>query len=323
MASMTNAAIARPGAGDRSRPLGREAEPHAGDMIRRGRRSESQPPTSRAMLARLLTAGDTCGSCPLTSGVTSPFCYLMCGQPDIRRHKHRLGNTPEMSEELSRKRHGLSLLQGSAPAYHQGEALGGATIRRGGMFSNQDEVLRYLRDNEVEFVDARFCDLPGIMQHFTFPVSNFGPSVFEEGLPFDGSSIADSRYCSPAGDVARVAAETPSKRSWMQKTLVQTSCAGERRPDTAVVGSGAGACRLVNGLESADRRAVERRPSSKTDGPKFDTGKVKCCMMPGQVAEAGVDELDFVVAQIPQDLVLIAETFTLRMVAPQEPHLDR
>ena len=37
------------------------------------------------------------------------------------------------------------------------------------MFSNQDEVLRYLRDNEVEFVDARFCDLPGIMQHFTLP----------------------------------------------------------------------------------------------------------------------------------------------------------
>ena len=57
------------------------------------------------------------------------------------------------------------------------------------MFSNQDEVLRYIRDNEVEFVDARFCDLPGIMQHFTFPVSNFGASVFEDGLPFDGSSI--------------------------------------------------------------------------------------------------------------------------------------
>jgi glutamine synthetase len=57
------------------------------------------------------------------------------------------------------------------------------------MFSNQDEVLRYLTDNDVEFVDARFCDLPGIMQHFTFPVSNFGPAVFEDGLPFDGSSI--------------------------------------------------------------------------------------------------------------------------------------
>src|SRR3978361_503619 len=57
------------------------------------------------------------------------------------------------------------------------------------MFSNQDEVLRYIRDNEVEFVDARFCDLPGIMQHFTFPVSNFGASAFEDGLPFDGSSI--------------------------------------------------------------------------------------------------------------------------------------
>ena len=57
------------------------------------------------------------------------------------------------------------------------------------MFKDPDEVLRYLQENKVEFVDARFCDLPGVMQHFTFPVSNFGASAFENGLPFDGSSI--------------------------------------------------------------------------------------------------------------------------------------
>ena len=27
------------------------------------------------------------------------------------------------------------------------------------------------------------------MQHFTVPVSSFGPEVFEDGLQFDGSSI--------------------------------------------------------------------------------------------------------------------------------------
>ncbi len=57
------------------------------------------------------------------------------------------------------------------------------------MFSNADEVLKYIKDEGVEFIDVRFCDLPGIMQHFTFPSANFGASVFSDGLMFDGSSI--------------------------------------------------------------------------------------------------------------------------------------
>ena len=57
------------------------------------------------------------------------------------------------------------------------------------MFANRDELLKYVKDEGVEFVDVRFCDLPGVMQHFTVPVSSFGPEVFEDGLMFDGSSI--------------------------------------------------------------------------------------------------------------------------------------
>jgi glutamine synthetase len=57
------------------------------------------------------------------------------------------------------------------------------------MFGNADELLKYIEDEGVEFVDVRFCDLPGIMQHFTIPVSNFSGDVFTDGLMFDGSSI--------------------------------------------------------------------------------------------------------------------------------------
>ena len=57
------------------------------------------------------------------------------------------------------------------------------------MFSNADEVLKYLKDNDVKSVDVRFCDLPGVMQHFTVPVSSFDQTVFDDGLNFDGSSI--------------------------------------------------------------------------------------------------------------------------------------
>jgi glutamine synthetase len=57
------------------------------------------------------------------------------------------------------------------------------------MFANSDELLKYIKDEGVAMVDVRFCDLPGVMQHFTVPVSSFDQSVFDDGLNFDGSSI--------------------------------------------------------------------------------------------------------------------------------------
>jgi glutamine synthetase len=57
------------------------------------------------------------------------------------------------------------------------------------MFENADEVLRYVGDEGVEYVDVRFCDLPGVMQHFTMPASAFSEDAFTTGLMFDGSSI--------------------------------------------------------------------------------------------------------------------------------------
>jgi len=57
------------------------------------------------------------------------------------------------------------------------------------MFTNSDDVLKYIKSEGVEFVDVRFIDLPGVMQHFNMPVSAFTQDVFDDGLMFDGSSI--------------------------------------------------------------------------------------------------------------------------------------
>jgi glutamine synthetase len=57
------------------------------------------------------------------------------------------------------------------------------------MFNSAEEVLEYVKGNGVQFLDVRFCDLPGIMQHFTVPTENVGASLFTDGLMFDGSSI--------------------------------------------------------------------------------------------------------------------------------------
>ncbi|MBK9697301.1 MAG: type I glutamate--ammonia ligase [Propionibacteriaceae bacterium] len=57
------------------------------------------------------------------------------------------------------------------------------------MFQGADDLLAFIKDEGVETVDVRFCDLPGVMQHFTVPAVTFGPDVFVDGLSFDGSSI--------------------------------------------------------------------------------------------------------------------------------------
>ncbi len=57
------------------------------------------------------------------------------------------------------------------------------------MFSSKEELVSYIEKEDIKFVDVRFCDLPGAMQHFTVPAEDFGADTFEEGLGFDGSSI--------------------------------------------------------------------------------------------------------------------------------------
>jgi glutamine synthetase len=51
------------------------------------------------------------------------------------------------------------------------------------------DVLKMVADGEYEFVDLRFCDLPGQVQHFTVPASELTAASFDEGFGFDGSSI--------------------------------------------------------------------------------------------------------------------------------------
>ena len=57
------------------------------------------------------------------------------------------------------------------------------------MFSSADEVLTFIKDEDVKFVDIRFCDLPGVMQHFNVPAESVDEDFFTVGQMFDGSSI--------------------------------------------------------------------------------------------------------------------------------------
>ena len=57
------------------------------------------------------------------------------------------------------------------------------------MFTSAEEVLQFIQNEDVQFVDVRFCDLPGVMQHFNVPAKGLDIDFFTEGQMFDGSSI--------------------------------------------------------------------------------------------------------------------------------------
>src|SRR5947207_12716102 len=51
------------------------------------------------------------------------------------------------------------------------------------------DVIGMAEDAGAQIVDLRFCDLPGLMQHFSIPMGEFDEGSFESGFGFDGSSI--------------------------------------------------------------------------------------------------------------------------------------
>lgn len=51
------------------------------------------------------------------------------------------------------------------------------------------DVFKLIKDKGIKFVDFRLTDFPGVQQHFTVPVGDFGDDIFENGHGFDGSSI--------------------------------------------------------------------------------------------------------------------------------------
>ena len=53
-----------------------------------------------------------------------------------------------------------------------------------------DNVLKMIQENDIKFVDFRFCDTRGKEQHVTFPAHSINEDTFEEGNMFDGSSVA-------------------------------------------------------------------------------------------------------------------------------------
>ena len=79
-------------------------------------------------------------------------------------------------------------------------------------------IQKMITDEDVEFVDLRFCDTIGKEQHVSMPVSMMDEDFFEDGKMFDGSSIAGRKGINESDmvlmpDLASAVMD-PSNRPW-------------------------------------------------------------------------------------------------------------
>ncbi|MBD3347217.1 MAG: type I glutamate--ammonia ligase [Chitinivibrionales bacterium] len=83
------------------------------------------------------------------------------------------------------------------------------------------DVFALIKSEEVQVVDLRFMDFPGLWQHFSIPVSELDEDTFEKGLGFDGSSIRGWQAINESDMLVRPVAETAFIDPFMvHKTLV-------------------------------------------------------------------------------------------------------
>lgn len=52
-----------------------------------------------------------------------------------------------------------------------------------------NDIEKLAKEAGVKILDMRFCDLPGVWQHFSLPIEELSEDLFSDGMGFDGSSI--------------------------------------------------------------------------------------------------------------------------------------
>lgn len=98
------------------------------------------------------------------------------------------------------------------------------------MFRDFDEARRFVTDNDVKMVDLKYADLWGRWHHVTVPAGQFGPSLMEEGVGFDASSVGLKPL--KAGDMVVVPDLSTGFLDpfWEARTLSFICTAGGRYP---------------------------------------------------------------------------------------------
>ncbi len=82
-------------------------------------------------------------------------------------------------------------------------------------------VMKMIKENDVKYVDFRFCDTRGKEQHVSFPAHTIDEDTFEQGKMFDGSSIAGWKHINESDMILMPEASTAVMDPFYdEKTLI-------------------------------------------------------------------------------------------------------
>src|SRR5215207_7593807 len=86
------------------------------------------------------------------------------------------------------------------------------------------DVLKLCQEKQVEFIDLRFMDFPGLWQHTTLPISELTPDSFDHGFGFDGSSIRGWQAINESDMLLVPVAKTAKIDPFMLHTTLSMIC---------------------------------------------------------------------------------------------------
>ena len=87
-----------------------------------------------------------------------------------------------------------------------------------------DNLVKMMKEKDVEFVDLRFTDPRGKMQHVTFDKGMVDEDFFEEGQMFDGSSVAGWKTINESDMLLKPDTSTAIIDPFFQQTTLAVFC---------------------------------------------------------------------------------------------------
>jgi glutamine synthetase len=86
------------------------------------------------------------------------------------------------------------------------------------------DVLKLIEQKNVQFIDLRFMDFPGLWQHLTLPVTELTLDSFNHGFGFDGSSIRGWQAINESDMLLVPVADTALIDPFMMHTTLSMIC---------------------------------------------------------------------------------------------------
>ncbi len=90
--------------------------------------------------------------------------------------------------------------------------------------ATENDILKQIKDDDIQYVDLRFTDPRGKMHHVTMDASVVDEDMFADGVMFDGSSIAGWKAINESDMTLMPDASTSAKDPFFQAPTLAIFC---------------------------------------------------------------------------------------------------